>query len=150
MIQRVQTIYLLISSILSALLVYLHIGTLKIDDTFYKMEAMGMTAADGTIVNPTWAILILVALTALLPLIAIFLYKKRVLQMRMTNFSTLLTIAVIGLFAYYIYTFLDNSFVGFSPSFYLSFPFIVIILNYLAARRIAIDDRLVKSLDRLR
>lgn len=88
---------------------------------------------------------------ALMALIAIFLFKNRVLQMRMGLFSILLTIAAS---AWGIYLFFQESekLSGMQLSFGagLALPLVSLILILVANRFIKKDEKLVKSMDRLR
>jgi len=88
---------------------------------------------------------------ALLPLINIFLYKNRKLQLRISVYAIILAFGLIGLIYYYFV-------IGFrqldEPAYALRFPLVVpvifIVLIYLAFRGIRKDEILVRSLDRIR
>jgi glucose-6-phosphate-specific signal transduction histidine kinase len=90
------------------------------------------------------------AITALLALFNIFLYKKRKLQIRLCYALLLLPVLL-----YVIYFIFDRQFLPLSEFFQQTpltfvFPFIAVILIYLAIRGIKKDEKLVRSLDRLR
>ncbi|MCF0197466.1 MAG: DUF4293 domain-containing protein, partial [Bacteroidaceae bacterium] len=97
-----------------------------------------------------WALFVMMVLAATLSLITIFLYKNRLLQIRLCTFSILLVVgwyAAYAAFACLLAQRLDTSF---SPHWSASMPFAALVLLVLAWRGIARDERLVKSLDRLR
>ena len=156
MIQRKQTLYLLLSGLLMLLPLFLPI--LMVGDTaggaFYDMNASGFLSPDGsgTLVYPAWFLFALDLLIILLSFIAIFLYNKRTLQMRMTMFNLLLKVGFYGLVAYYAFSHKGDfgSAAELSIRVWLAAPILGTILDYLAHRAIAIDDRTIRFMDRLR
>ena len=91
------------------------------------------------------------AIIAIIALVTIFLYRKRILQIRLCVFNALLILGFYGFFAFLIYS-LKGDMEGASVSvkIALSFPLVNLILDYLAIRNIGADEALVRSLDRLR
>ena len=94
---------------------------------------------------------ILLSLLALALVIAIFMYKNRPRQMRFVRGSYLLMLAII---AFMFIT--DNSvgayLEGAERTFGLSFvmPLVALVLTVMAERGIRADEKLVRSMDRLR
>jgi uncharacterized membrane protein YcaP (DUF421 family) len=82
--------------------------------------------------------------------VAVFLYKKRVLQMRIAMFVLLLSIGTIILGAFYIIMFDKKIDVTMIWKARAIFPLISAILAWLAYRSIMKDDLKVRSYDRLR
>lgn len=152
MIQRIQSIYLLLATLALVLSLcvpagYFANGEGSITGIF---KPLGVTASDGTFIS-TWGLFALSLLSALIQVCTIFLFRNRVLQMRMSVFS----MCVIA--GYYIAFFVfvsvlkgrlpDTTFqVGWS----LCLPVISIILTWLAFRAIRHDEELVKATDRIR
>ena len=101
---------------------------------------------------PTWGLFALTAIISLIALITIFLFKKRILQIRLCIFNALLILGFYGLFAFFAWTVKGDMGVdaSFSVKFALAFPVVSLILDYLAIRNIGADEALVRSLDRLR
>jgi hypothetical protein len=96
---------------------------------------------------------ILLVLTAILPLVTMFLYKRRMLQIRLCAVNIVLLIGVVVFVAiyYYLNSILDGAeFTARSFSITAIFPLLSLILTYLAARAIFRDEMLVRSLDRIR
>jgi len=153
MIQRIQTVYLLIVSVLNLLVVFMPLATVQADGIFYSFDASGMstTTAPEALVYPTWALMALAALVSLLALATIFFYQRRMLQIRLCTFNTLLIVGFYGLFAFYLWR-LAGTTDAFTFNFQipLAFPLVSLILNWLAIRAIGADEMLVRSLDRLR
>jgi hypothetical protein len=139
MIQRIQTLYLFIVIVLQSVLLSTGIAkyiTLSGDKMPYKTMDLPLLAA-------------LTSFTALIPAISLFLYRKRILQMRFNIFNSILLFALQGFTVYYIV-----SFSGQGTSFVFTvqsvFPVISLILSVLAIRNILKDELLIKSLHRLR
>ena len=87
----------------------------------------------------------IIALVPVMALAAIFLYKKRSLQMRVTMLILLLSIGTIILVVFYIYMFDRKIEVSLIWKVKALFPLISAILAGLAYRKILQDDLLVKS-----
>ena len=120
----------------------------------YEMGSAGVEAPNGDaeLIYPTWALFILNILIVLLSYIAIFLYNKRTLQMRMTMFNLILKAGFYGLLAFYVVHFQGalEAVSEVSLRAWIAAPLVAMILDYLAHRGIAIDDRTIKYMDRLR
>ncbi|MDR3253168.1 MAG: DUF4293 domain-containing protein [Tannerella sp.] len=157
MIQRIQTVYLLIVAALFVALVFLPMASLQSGDGVYSFDVTGLnveTVDDaGTssfaLEYSTWALFALASIVALLSFTVIFMYKKRMLQIRLCIFNSLIIIGFCLLTAYYLWKF-SGSGLGITPDIWTSFPLIALILNYLAIRNIGADETLVRSLERLR
>ena len=130
MIQRIQTVYLFFVFCLTAILAVIPFSSL---DAF----------SDGFFIGFSSVI-------ALMAIVTIFLYKNRKMQIRLCYGM------LVAFVLFYIFYFIFNR-----QSFPLTelfghlrytfvFPFISIILVYLAIRGIRKDEKLVRSLDRLR
>jgi hypothetical protein len=78
-----------------------------------------------------------------------FLYKKRLLQMRFNIFNSILLVAVQGFIIYYIISYIGSG-TGFIFTIQSIFPVISLILSILAIRNILKDEFLIKSLNRIR
>ncbi len=156
MIQRIQTIYLLAAGVLMSFLLLLPLAEIAAHGTgIYTVLCKGWYIIEGQdkpeLAMATWPVFILALVLVLLPLVNIFLYKNRKLQLRICVYAIILAFGLIGLIYYYFV-------VGFrqldEPAYALRFPLIVpvifIILIYLAFRGIRKDEILVRSLDRIR
>lgn len=153
MLQRIQTVYLLIITVLTALMIFMPLAVLQTGDTFYKFDVFGVNTVvpEPELLYPTWGLFVLTALIALLALFTIFMYKKRMLQIRFCIFNAILMVGFYGFFGYLIYTMKQElGDLSVSVRIALSFPLINLILDYLAIRNIGADEVLVRSLDRLR
>ena len=122
-------------------------------DALFSFDASGLSTMIGEpeLLYPAWGLFALTAIIAIIALVTIFLYKKRILQIRLCVFNALLILGFYGFFAFLIYS-LKGDMEGASVSvkIALSFPLVNLILDYLAIRNIGADEALVRSLDRLR
>ena len=148
MLQRIQTVYLLIIVALMVATLFLPLAMFQAGDQFYSFDATGIStiAATPELVYPTWGLFALTAVISILALVTIFLFKKRMLQIRLCIFNGILMLGFYGLFAFFVWVLKDRLNVKIA----LSFPLISLILDYLAIRNIGADEALVRSLDRLR
>ena len=107
-----------------------------------------ITLPDGTKDYAPWALFVILLVVAVLAFVTIFLFKKRMLQIRLTIFSSVVLIGYYLVMAALIFMTAEET--SFTPSWTICLPFIGIILNWLAIRGIGADEALVKAYDRLR
>lgn len=152
MIQRIQTVYLLIVAALTAAMLFMPLAVIQAGDTIFTLDASGLsTGTPVELVTPMWALMAIASIITLIAFVAIFLYKKRILQIRLCIFNSLLLIGFYCLLAYYVWSGPGQAdLFHFSPRIALGFPLVSLILNYLAIRNIGADEALVRSLERLR
>jgi len=147
MIQRIQTVYLFISMLLIASLLKLKFADLSVNNELYTFVAKGIYAGENLIFNGL-AIFIFILIIALLHFAVIFLYKKRILQIRILVFSMVLLLGLFGMFFYFTYAGFTDAKVAFKVS--VVFPIVAAILDFLAIRAIGKDEALIRSLNRIR
>ena len=141
MIQRIQSVWLLLAAI-CAFVTYtlvLYVGTLP--DATKKQFVLG---------DHFLLVAFIVAL-GVLALICIFLFKNRKLQFRLTILTLVLTIGFI-IVQYLLIEQFKKEYTFQTGSYQVAalMPIVMIIFLILAARGIYKDEKLVKSLDRLR
>lgn len=136
MIQRIQTIYLLIAFIIMGILPF--VFPLETSSTGEKTFAMDHT------VN-----LILFGLSAALSLITIFLFKNRKLQFVLGRLNIILNLILLGLFVYHSLS-LSGEVATSEKGIGMFLPIFSIVFLVLANKAIKKDEDLVKSVDRLR
>ena len=140
MIQRIQTVYLLIVVGLLITAMCLPMGYFIDAMGEHPFKALGLEV-NGAI-QSTWGLFGILMVT-------IFLYKNRMLQIRMTIFNSLLLVGYyIAALAFYFA--LKNDENMFRIGWALCLPLVSIILNILAIRAIGRDEVMVKAADRLR
>ena len=155
MIQRIQTLYLFIVAGLFIALLFLPLAVIQSGETFYTFKLSGLhtIALPVLLVYPTWSLIAIETIIVLLSLFIIFRYRKRVLQMRLCVYNALLMIGFCVLVGFFLWQFnqsqeFPNMKINFR--FWACFPFIALILNYLAIRGIGVDEAMIRSSERLR
>ena len=147
MIQRIQTVYLLISALLIASLMKLKLADLSVNEELYTFFANGIYKGENLVYNGI-TILILVWIISLLHIGIIFLYKKRIAQLRILVFTMVLLLGLFGLFFFFSYSGFEGAKAAFKIP--VVFPVVAVILDYLAIRAIGKDEALIRSLNRIR
>lgn len=164
MIQRIQTIYLLLIALIAGLLILTNPPFIEVQgfDKWTNSEkgriSVNFTEAEwfvnGTSVEKDSLTLITFTLGVIsaLSFIAIFLFRNRKLQMMLTAFNYIFILILYLLMIYYGYTY--NSYISqdkdLGIAIGLFFPLFLPIFTYMALRRINYDEALVRSTDRLR
>ncbi len=152
MIQRIQSLYLLAVAALMAAAIFTPLAYFAAGVEEYKLYAFSLQGAQES--YSTIYMGIIVTLATIIPLVNIFLFKNRLLQIRLCAVELMLLVGSVIFMA--IYYFLSNrmfSQLEFSAhGFHIAiiFPLIALVLDYLALRAIFRDEMLVKSLDRIR
>ncbi|HAH26279.1 MAG TPA: DUF4293 domain-containing protein [Prolixibacteraceae bacterium] len=147
MIQRIQTVYLLIAALLIGLLFLLPFAEIAKDGAIYMFNFKGIVL-DGTLKENGTSISILIGIIIALQGVAIASFKNRARQMRLTVFAILLMLGLLGMF--FFFTFYSFSGANVSLKISVLFPVVAIILDYLAIRAIGKDEALIRSIDRIR
>ena len=136
MIQRIQTLWLLLASICA-------FASVKLPFYFGSLEVPGPTVTITPYDN--FMLLVFVIATALMALVSIFLFSNRSLQIKMCIVGLVLSLA--NLMHYFLY--MKNFKTG-GLSLYSALSFLVPVFFILAIIGIYKDQKLLKSLDRLR
>lgn len=149
MIQRIQTLFLLIAFCLQLVLFWKPLTVLQVDDAyFYEIYIKGYVF--GEQIQYSYSLLIFTILTSLLTLISIFFYKKRIVQIRLVIYNTILILGLQGIIVYTIYASASNLKAEVFLQYPVVFPIIAAILHLLAFKYIKKDEELVRSADRIR
>lgn len=151
MIQRIQTVYLLVVALLSGIVLFFPVADFYSLHGIFELSYKGLIGESGVQITSVWTLTLLISVILLLSFVSIFFYKKRILQIRLIVFNIVLMFGYYALLAYWIFKI--KSSLGeteISLSLIASFPLVNIILSYLAIRAIGKDEALVRSLDRLR
>ncbi len=152
MIQRIQTIYLLLAFGLCLGCMCTTIGFLYTPngEAVGKMFNLWIANEDDSRNFMPWALFVILLLTCTVIFFGIFLFRRRALQMRFTSFTILLLVGWYAVYALFAYMLTSDSEVLFRPSWTAALPAVSIILLLLAFKGIHKDEMLVRSLDRLR
>ena len=129
MLQRIQTVWMLLA-VLGAVFLYLSVGDLELGSWLQYIE---------------WACMVLV----LIGLFSVFSYQSRIRQLLLNRVSIIINALLIGVLVYGLLNLPGGmSFPekGIEPI----FPLIAVVCLFLANHYIRRDEKLVKSVDRLR
>lgn len=149
MIQRKQTLFLLLAAVSLLVCLSLPIGTI---------EPKGMGVATvwynlGLQADQTFSVRLVpfvdLAVTGILSFVAIFLYKNRKMQAKLCTAGMVLCLTW---YVYYAFCALNEFQTGgtFRMSFAACLPFVACVLLFLARRGVLADEKLVRSMDRIR
>lgn len=139
MLQRIQTLWLLLASVCGFFTLNFAFYSGNIVENSQKVfsELTGKT---------TIPLIILTVAVAVAALICIFLFKDRKMQLRITIANLIVSIGLIFLY----FSVIDSKFLDGNLTITSMFTFFIPFFLLLAARGIYLDQRLVKSVDRLR
>lgn len=136
MIQRIQSIYLLLVALISSV-----VSTL---------EPYGFDQNNNELlVQDNLLVLGMFAGSAVLAVVSIFLFKNRQLQFVLGRINILLNFILLGVFVYWSLTLSGETLVS-EKGIGMLLPIISIVLLVVANKAIKKDENLVKSVDRLR
>jgi hypothetical protein len=155
MIQRIQSVFLLAGILLLLAFILFPISHINLEDnTHIDFYTTGFKVVENVnTINTTQTIPLFSAtlFSLVLSVVCIFLFKNRLLQLRICIYNILVLFLIIVLLIFYLITFKTNSPVSsLNYTIWLAIPLVNIILNILAYRSIRKDENLVKSYDRLR
>ncbi len=155
MIQRVQTLYLLLVAGLSASAMFLPLTYFSTaNGELFNIYAVGVKTASGGEIQGTIYMMVLAAAAIIVPLINILLFKNRMLQLRLCGIEGVVLVgnyAMIGAYTYLgtrAFESVGVESVGFHPALFA--PAAAIVLSVLAGKAILSDELLVRSVDRIR
>lgn len=126
-----------------------------IEETTGQILVLGGQQAAGSLTTPVLSICltVILSLAALVPAVAIFLYKRRQVQLRLLAAEFVLLLGSAGFIGYYIWfcrsvagEFSDNYFFSFYPL----LTVVAMLTNWFALRGVMRDEILVRSADRIR
>ena len=155
MIQRAQSIYLLMVTILMVFLIALPIAEVVISGgeilIYHNYGIKRYVAENPEIIVYTVPVTIVTCMIGIISFINIFLYTNRNLQMRICLYNILL-LAGLMILIYFYFAVIKKRLNISDHTFKISivFPIISLILTLMALRGIRRDEALVKSYERLR
>ena len=137
MIQRIQTLYLLLAFVTtSILLFFIPLWILKDGKEFYFMQSQVYT--------------IILGLSTAMTLLSIVSYKKRQNQFVIGRLNIILNLILLGLFVYRSLNISGETPAVSEKGIGMFLPVLAIVFLVLANKAIKKDEDLVKSVDRLR
>lgn len=153
MIQRIQSVFLFLAAVLSGVTIFSPIAKFQTGASTGYFELLNVATNVPGVGISNAMLLSLLAVASLGSLIAIFLFKKRNSQAQLAVACGILSALFIGLVIYKLNIFDQSSQrqgAVMSYSFGLFLPIGALICNFVAARFIKKDEKLVRSADRMR
>lgn len=144
MIQRIQSIYLLIATLLSGgLIFFLNLWVSEKGNKFFVMDSF---SSSNTLLI---VMAVLFFVSSFVTLLSIFQFKKRQLQFVLGRIAILINFILLGIIVYFSQNLSGEINVS-EKGIGLLIPVLTIVLVVLANKAIRRDEELVKSVDRLR
>ncbi|MDR1847819.1 MAG: DUF4293 domain-containing protein [Bacteroidales bacterium] len=158
MIQRIQTLWLTLVLALSVIALFFPILILDIDvkGAVMKYPYFLFPKGEENFFKPAYLLIILQSAVFIITLVSVFLYKKRILQIRMLAFALLCNVFYAGFIFLFAVKNASNEIpngldlAGMSYGLTAYFPFFQMFMLYLAQKAIKRDEIKVRSSDRLR
>lgn len=158
MLQRIQTVFLMLVVILMLLTLFLPVWTLKAENgelvqqlMAIKLTKFGATdTSDVVTYFPYTSMAICAVISAIVAMFSISKFKDRLMQMRLGALNALVMAGTLACGAWFSTELIKE--VGAAGRFGIGLflPGIAMMFNMLANRFIRRDDKLVKSVDRIR
>ena len=166
MIQRKQTLYMLVAVVCMTIFTFAKMFTFNAAGSSmtlytygYSIQEMGAAEPVSQLFNlRAVCMVLLAAISTLLMLVNIFLFKKRELQLSLLMSQYALLVGIIGYGVYYVWSFSSiyaesiaaDSALTNVPRWSLCLPVVTLVMNFLAVRGVASDIALLRSVDRIR
>jgi glucan phosphoethanolaminetransferase (alkaline phosphatase superfamily) len=162
MIQRIQSIYLMLIVICQSLLFATALATFTSYETSFNLSLMGfykLSSAGNDMLINSYSLVVVNILVILFSLFVIFSFKNRKKQIKLAAFNFLLICSFVVLMFYSFdnaKSLLDNSYntqgseLSTTYGIGMILPILSLIFNFLAIKGIRKDEELVRSADRIR
>jgi|AMWB02.1.fsa_nt_gi uncharacterized membrane protein len=155
MIQRIQSVYFLLTSAASIIFLsgdFLSFFNESGSEVFLDYRGVWMQVSGGApvLLGNQAVIPVICLLLAILPIAAIFLYKNRKLQFKAAVVSVVFSAGLTAIVAWYAYKTGNDHQATLSPGFRMFLPLVMLVFSTLASVAIRKDENLVRSYDRLR
>lgn len=154
MIQRIQTVYLLLAAAVLVVCLSLPVGVFVSDGMTSGMKMYNLIIVENAVFHTynhnACALFFALLASCALSLLAIFKYKNRPFQARMCVMADVLIVVWYLMYAFYAWSLQKSYGVPFSVSWTVVLPFVAFVLDIMARRAVMRDERLVKAADRIR
>ena len=147
MIQRVQTLFLIISAILIGILFALPFAEIAKDAVVYLFNCKGILV-DGVVTQSGFVVISIIAIILAVSVFAIFDFKNRKRQIMTILLNIVLKLVLLGILVFYSYFLFSGAQISLKVG--MVFPLLAIVFDYLAISGIRKDEALIRSIDRIR
>ncbi len=156
MIQRVQSVYLLLVTVLMSFFLIRPYAFIRLTDgqilnfSAHKIE-YSLNGESTSVYKKTIPIVVLVLITGLISLVNIFLFHRRILQMRICLLNgALIVLLLVIMLIYYSSAMHAHDLAHHTWRLAAVFPIIALVIDVMAYRSIQSDEMLVNSYNRIR
>jgi hypothetical protein len=153
MIQRIQTLFLLVSTVALVVSYFIPFGSFSEGIQLLELRSYGIKSQEGVYLDTvsTWWFHIPLSLVIVANLWTLFLYNDRRRQILILKLTFLLFAISFVLLSMYIHDAgKAYSEIEMKPGISVILLFVGLALNWLAARAIRKDEELIRSVDRIR
>ena len=153
MIQRIQSIYLLIAVAIMCLMCFVPLVTFSIGDGYYLLTALGYSLVNIAPLSESvfpYGVFALTVLAIVITFVSILKFKNRKLQLKWCMASIVVHFLYYGAVIAYSLSFANKIQSEFTPNWTLALPFCSLIVFLLARKNIKKDEALVRAADRIR
>lgn len=162
MIQRIQSLFLLVAAVIPIVLLFIPMGYVDTADAQYVYNSLvlKLNIPDGTAAIRLYYVAFCLVLTTALSLVALFSYKKRVRQVQIVSITMIVYLITLMLMLwvcpdiiftkYFSARSVDFTFTFANKTLMLILVFVEAICLFLANKFIKKDEKLVRAADRLR
>ena len=147
MIQRIQTLFLIISAILIGILFALPFAEIAKDAVIYLFNSKGILV-DGVVTQSGFVVIAIIAVILAVSVFAILDFKNRKRQINIILLNIVLKLALLGILVFYSYFSFSGAQVSLKVG--MVFPLLAIVFDYLAISGVKKDEALIRSIDRIR
>jgi hypothetical protein len=164
-----QTVWMVLTVALVCVVALSPLVTFSMEGMDFRLMSYGITGGDGATLA-VWAgeetsggvivstlsvcVALLLGLSALVPLVSVFLFRRRTLQVRLLGVEFALLLGAGGLTAWYVYSTWKSVVADMSNNFFFSFfPLLLVVAmlaNWFAIRGVLRDEIMVRAADRIR
>lgn len=151
MIQRIQSVYLLLAGIALAISCCTPLVTFGQEGkSVATMFATTINGQDGAALSHPWGVITFGVVGILLALTAIFAYKNRLRQIKIVNIFLLVVLLLYVTMMAYGYAFNASHNTTLGGAWGAVLPFVAYVFGWLARRAIRKDENLVRAAERFR
>lgn len=154
MIQRIQSLYLLVVSVLMAVALFAPLAWFAGDAGEFRLHAFALREVGGQAVHSAVYMGVLFLIACVLPLVTLFLFRRRLLQFRLCVVEAVLLVGCIVMESVYyflgwrVFSALTFHLQGVRVA--VALPVVCLVFVWLAARAVLHDELLVRAADRIR
>lgn len=154
MIQRIQSLYLLLVTLLVAVTLFTPLATFASEAGVFELHAFSFRTVGGDVSRSTLYLGLLLAAACLLPAVTIGCFRNRMLQLRLCFVELVLLFGAAVMEGVYYYLgnrlFADAAFHTHRLHVAIALPVVALLFVWLAIRAIFRDELLVRDADRIR